>query len=78
LSTDRRCYRASQPGDTIDGVDRLGHFASRRAKREVERALMASGMQYTILRPTLFMEIWAQSNPGFRCGRAERPHLQHG
>jgi NADH dehydrogenase len=80
-----------QPGDTIDGVDRLGQlqlidaaksagvkhfvyvsftpmtedFALQRAKREVEQALMASGMTYTILRPTFFMEIWLSPALGF-------------
>jgi len=80
-----------QPGDTIDGVDRLGQlqlieaaksagvkhfvyvsfspmaedFALQRAKREVEQALMASGMAYTILRPTFFMEIWLSPSLGF-------------
>jgi uncharacterized protein YbjT (DUF2867 family) len=80
-----------QPGDTIDGVDRLGQlqliaaaqsagvkhfvyvsfapiaedFALQRAKREVERALVESGMTYTILRPTFFMEIWLSPALGF-------------
>ena len=80
-----------QPGDTIDGVDRLGQlqliqaaqsagvkhfvyisfspiaedFALQRAKREVEQALIASGMTYTILRPTFFMEIWLSPALGF-------------
>jgi NADH dehydrogenase len=80
-----------QPGDTIDGVDRLGQlqlieaakaagvkhfvyvsfspmaedFALQRAKREVEQALMASGMTYTILRPTFFMEVWLSPVLGF-------------
>lgn len=35
-----------------------GEFPLQRAKREVERALEASGMPYTILRPTFFMEVW--------------------
>jgi uncharacterized protein YbjT (DUF2867 family) len=80
-----------QPGDTIDGVDRIGQlqlveaaaaagvkhfvyvsfppmaedFALQRAKREVEQALIASGMVYTILRPTFFMEIWLSPALGF-------------
>ena len=80
-----------QPGDTIDGVDRLGQlqlieaakaagvkhfvyvsfspmaedFALQRAKREVERALIESGMTYTILRPTFFMETWLSPALGF-------------
>lgn len=40
-------------------------FALQRAKREVEQALMASGMTYTILRPTFFMEIWLSPALGF-------------
>jgi len=80
-----------QPGDTIEGVDRVGQlqlveaargagvkhfvyvsfspiatdFALQRAKREVEQALIASGMVYTILRPTFFMEIWFSKVLGF-------------
>ena len=80
-----------QPGDTIDGVDRIGQlqlvqaaksagvkhfvfvsfppmaedFALQRAKREVEQAVIASGMTYTILRPTFFMEIWLSPAVGF-------------
>ena len=80
-----------QPGDTIEGVDRMGQlqlieaaksagvkhfvylsfspiaedFGLQRAKREVERALIASGMTYTILRPTFFMEIWLSAALGF-------------
>jgi NADH dehydrogenase len=80
-----------QPGDTIDGVDRIGQlqlveaaaaagvkhfvyisfppmaedFALQRAKRVVEQALAASGMTYTILRPTFFMEIWLSPALGF-------------
>lgn len=33
-------------------------FALQRAKREVEQALIHSGMTYTILQPTFFMEVW--------------------
>jgi uncharacterized protein YbjT (DUF2867 family) len=40
-------------------------FALQRAKREVEQALMASGMTYTILRPTFFMEVWLGPSLGF-------------
>ncbi|HLY19437.1 MAG TPA: SDR family oxidoreductase [Bryobacteraceae bacterium] len=80
-----------QPGDTVDGVDRLGQlqlveaaraagvkhfvyvsfspmpgdFALQRAKREVEEAIIASGMTYTILRPTFFMEVWLSPTLGF-------------
>src|ERR1700733_1526687 len=40
-------------------------FALQRAKRAVEQALIASGMAYTILRPTYFMEIWFGPEGGF-------------
>jgi len=40
-------------------------FALQRAKREVERALAASGLTYTILRSTFFMEIWFSPQVGF-------------
>jgi NADH dehydrogenase len=40
-------------------------FALQRAKREVEQAVMGSGMTYTILRPTFFMEIWFSQALGF-------------
>jgi len=40
-------------------------FALQRAKREVEQAVIASGMAYTILRPTFFMEIWLSPAVGF-------------
>ncbi len=40
-------------------------FALQRAKRQVEQAVMASGMTYTILRPTFFMEVWLSQQGGF-------------
>jgi uncharacterized protein YbjT (DUF2867 family) len=40
-------------------------FALQRAKREVESALIASGLTYTILRPTFFMELWFSPAVGF-------------
>lgn len=42
-----------------------GDFALQRAKREVEQALIESGMAYTILRPSMFMEIWFSPALGF-------------
>jgi uncharacterized protein YbjT (DUF2867 family) len=56
-------------------------FALQRAKREVEQAVMGSGMTYTILRPTFFMEIWFSQALGFDAaarrariyGTGERP-----
>ena len=43
-----------------------------RYKREVERAVRASGMRWTILQPSVFMEIWLSSLLGwdFAAGRA--------
>ena len=43
-----------------------------RYKREVERAVRASGMRWTILQPSIFMEIWLSSVLGwdFAAGRA--------
>lgn len=40
-------------------------FFLQRAKREVEQAIVASGMTYTILQPTFFMEIWLGEKAGF-------------
>jgi len=40
-------------------------FALQRAKREVEQAIIDSGMTYTILRPTFFMEVWLSPAVGF-------------
>ena len=37
----------------------------RNAKREVEQAIRSSGMQYTILRPSYFMEAWLSPALGF-------------
>lgn len=36
-----------------------------RAKRAVERRVQASGMTYTILRPSIFMEVWLTPPLGF-------------
>lgn len=40
-------------------------FPLRNAKREVEAYLRASGLDYTILRPSCFMEVWLSSAVGF-------------
>lgn len=40
-------------------------FPLRDAKREVERHLIASGIAYTILRPSYFMEVWLSPMVGF-------------
>ena len=45
------------------GIDR--DFPFRNAKREVERRLKESGLSYTILRPTFYMEVWLSPIGGF-------------
>ena len=40
-------------------------FPLQTAKREVERHLKESGMTYTILQPTFFMEVWLSPALGF-------------
>lgn len=40
-------------------------FPLRNAKREVEQALKVSGLTYTILRPSYFMEVWLSPAAGF-------------
>lgn len=42
-----------------------GEFPLQTAKRKVENALKESGMTYTILQPTLFMEVWLGPHLGF-------------
>jgi len=44
-------------------IDR--EFPFRNAKRDVERHLTASGLSYTILRPTFYMEVWLSPISGF-------------
>jgi NADH dehydrogenase len=46
-------------------------FPLRNAKREVEAALKASGLTYTILRPTMFMEVWLSPAVGFDAANAK-------
>jgi NADH dehydrogenase len=41
------------------------------AKREVENYLMDSGMTYTILRPSYFMEVWLSPAVGFDAANAK-------
>lgn len=45
-------------------------FPLQDAKRAVEQALRQSGMTYTILRPTFFMEIWLSPAVGFDVANA--------
>jgi uncharacterized protein YbjT (DUF2867 family) len=40
-------------------------FPLRDAKREVEQRLKESGMPYTIVRPSIFMEVWLSPHVGF-------------
>ena len=49
-------------------IDR--EFPFRNAKRDVERHLTASGLAYTILRPTFYMEVWLSPIGGFDFARA--------
>lgn len=42
-----------------------GEFPLREAKRTVERRLIESGLAYTILRPSFFMEVWLGPHLGF-------------
>jgi uncharacterized protein YbjT (DUF2867 family) len=45
------------------GIDR--DFPFRNAKRDVEHYLRASGISFTILRPTFYMEVWLTPIAGF-------------
>ena len=42
-----------------------GDFPLHEAKRAVESHLQASGMAYTIVRPSFFMEVWLSPHAGF-------------
>lgn len=42
-----------------------------RAKRATEQRLADSGMAYTVLRPSLFMEVWLGPHAGFDYGKGE-------
>jgi uncharacterized protein YbjT (DUF2867 family) len=46
-------------------------FPLQTAKRNVEQALMESGMDYTILQPTYFMEVWLSPAIGFNYPEAK-------
>ncbi len=46
-------------------------FPLRNAKREVEQYLKNSGMIYTILRPSCFMEVWLSPAVGFDAANAK-------
>lgn len=49
-------------------IDR--EFPFRNAKRDVERHLKGSGLFYTILRPTFYMEVWLSPIGGFNYANA--------
>jgi NADH dehydrogenase len=46
-------------------------FPLRNAKRAVEQLLKESGMDYTILRPSMFMEVWLSPAVGFDAANAK-------
>jgi uncharacterized protein YbjT (DUF2867 family) len=46
-------------------------FPLQRAKREVEQRLKESGLVYTILRPSCFMEVWLSPAVGFDSAHAK-------
>jgi uncharacterized protein YbjT (DUF2867 family) len=46
-------------------------FPLRNAKREVEKHLKESGLVYTILRPSMFMEVWLSPAVGFDAANAK-------
>ena len=46
-------------------------FPLRNAKRAVEKRLRESGMTYTILRPSYFMEVWLSPAVGFDAANAK-------
>jgi NADH dehydrogenase len=46
-------------------------FPLRNAKRAVEQRLMESGLDYTILRPGYFMEVWLSPAVGFDMGNVK-------
>jgi uncharacterized protein YbjT (DUF2867 family) len=45
-------------------------FALQRAKRAAERALAESGIAYTVLRPTMFTEVWLGPHLAFDAANA--------
>ncbi|WP_217868680.1 SDR family oxidoreductase [Arenibacter amylolyticus] len=48
-----------------------GQFPLQNAKRRVERQLENSGLNYTILQPTYFMEVWLSPLVGFDAANAK-------
>ena len=49
----------------VSFCDMTGEFPLQTAKRKVERHLAESGLNYTILQPTFFMEVWLSPALGF-------------
>ena len=49
----------------VSFCDMTGEFPLQTAKRKVERHLAESGLNYTILQPTFFMEAWLSPALGF-------------
>ena len=49
----------------VSFCDMPGRFPLQTAKRKVEKNLAESGMDYTILQPTYFMEVWLSPALGF-------------
>ena len=49
----------------VSFCDMGGEFPLQTAKRKVEKHLVESGLSYTILRPTYFMEVWLSPALGF-------------
>ena len=62
----------------ISFLDSPEKFPLQDAKREVERRLMQSNMDYTVLRPTFFMEIWLSPELGFDIHNAKATVYGHG
>ena len=55
-----------------------GDDALTAAKREVEARVRESGMTFTILRPSYFMEVWLGPAPWLRRGQRDRKGLRRG
>jgi uncharacterized protein YbjT (DUF2867 family) len=55
----------------ISFPDAGNEFALQTAKRRVEEQLKSSGLNYTILQPTLFIEVWLSPALGFDAANAK-------
>ncbi len=56
----------------------LPDYEFQQAKRAVEACLAGSGMEYTLLRPDSFMEVWFSPLLGFDLRRRKRDGLRRG